>query len=77
MNAGRPRELPAAAGNKLYLDYISGVEPAGGFYTHSPLDLSGALAGRREHVYPRQAVARRLAEYNVSLGADRRALAVE
>ena len=68
-----PQEFPAAAGNKLYLDYIAGVDPASGFYTYPPLDYSVALAGRRKHTYPRQAVARRLAEYNTHLGADPRA----
>jgi bacillithiol biosynthesis cysteine-adding enzyme BshC len=65
-----PRLIPAATGSRLYLDYISGEASAARFYTYAPLDFEGALAGRQKHAYPRRAVARLLAEYNVGLGAD-------
>ena len=67
-----PRELPAATGSKLYADYVSGVGKARSFYSWHPLDFEGALAERRGYDYPRQAVARQLAEYNARLGADPR-----
>jgi bacillithiol biosynthesis cysteine-adding enzyme BshC len=70
-----PRELPATAGNRLYLDYLAGVESAVQFYSHRPQDFSEAYAARRGYAYPRQAVARLLVEYNQRLGAHPRALA--
>jgi bacillithiol biosynthesis cysteine-adding enzyme BshC len=69
-----PTVLPAATGSKLYADYTVGREKALAFYSCHPLDFDGALACRQEYDYPRQAVGRRLAAYNVSLGADGRAL---
>ncbi len=64
-----PQELPAAAGNRLYLDYVSGTGAAADFFTHSPSDFVAALQQRRGYPYPRQSVPRRLAEYNARLGA--------
>lgn len=69
-----PRQLPAAAGNKLYLDYVSGRDAVASFFTHVPPDFSSALEARREVTYPRQEVSSRLAEYNAGLGAHVRAL---
>lgn len=70
-----PRELPAVAENRLYLDYVSGAGAAADFYTHSPLDFTVGLESRRGCTYPRQEVSHILAEYNASLGADGSALA--
>jgi len=69
------QELAAAAGNRLYLDYIAGTGTAIDFFTHSPLDFATALERRQDYRYPRQIVARRLAEYNTRLGAHPRAQA--
>ena len=65
-----PRDLPAAAGNKLYLDYIAGAQGATRFYTHGALDFGPALAARRVYPYPRSEVVPLLAEYNARLGAS-------
>jgi bacillithiol biosynthesis cysteine-adding enzyme BshC len=70
-----PLDLPAAADNKLYLDYIAGTEAAARFYAHSPADWCGVLAVRQGYPYPRSEVVPLLAEYNARLGAQERALA--
>jgi len=70
-----PRDLPASAGNKLYLDYIAGLESAIAFYAHGPSDFAGALGARRTYTYPRSQVVALLAEYNARLGARELALA--
>jgi bacillithiol biosynthesis cysteine-adding enzyme BshC len=67
-------ELPAAAGNKLFLDYIAGTGKAAEFFTYSPSDLTAALQGRQQHAYPRRDAARLLAEYNARLGAPPRVM---
>jgi bacillithiol biosynthesis cysteine-adding enzyme BshC len=70
-----PHELPSAADNGLYLDYVSGGDAASAFYAHPPQAFSQALANRSACTYPRQSIARRLAEYNEGIGAHSRALA--
>ena len=70
-----PHELPSTAGNRLYLDYISGQGRVAQFYTYPPHAFAEALADQSAHVYPREDVARRLAEYNKQLGAPSAALA--
>ena len=67
--------LPAAAESRLYLDYISGIDTAVGFFTHPPLDFSAALGARRGHRYPRQEIVQRLVRYNAGLSAHPNALA--
>jgi bacillithiol biosynthesis cysteine-adding enzyme BshC len=69
-----PHKLPLMAGNRLYLDYISGATQAQQFFTHAPRDFAAALAGRRGYEYPREQVAGLLAAYNRDLGAHPRAL---
>jgi bacillithiol biosynthesis cysteine-adding enzyme BshC len=68
-------QLPASAGNRLYLDYIAGNESARRFYTHGPLDFSAALTERRGLPYRRAELARILEGYNAELGAAPEALA--
>jgi bacillithiol biosynthesis cysteine-adding enzyme BshC len=63
------RELPAIAGNKLYLDYVAGRGEALGFYSHSPSSFEEALKARKGYRYPRQEVVRLLTTYNARLGA--------
>ena len=70
-----PHELPSSAGNRLYLDYISGQDAVAEFYTHPPHAFAEAFAERRAYAYPRQAAAGRLAEYNERLGAHSNAMA--
>jgi len=70
-----PRTLPAQAENRLYLDYIAGTGPAADFFSHAPLDFGAAFETRRGYSYPRQEIARLLAEYNSGLGAGARTLA--
>jgi len=62
-------------GNKLYLDYIAGADPAAGFYTHPPLDFDAAQRARAAYSYPRREVGRLLHDYNAALGAHAGALA--
>ena len=69
-----PRDLPTAAGNNLYLDYIAGSGTAGEFFTHGPTDFDAALAARRAHRFPRGEVASLLAAYNADLGASQQTL---
>ncbi|MBN1584618.1 MAG: bacillithiol biosynthesis cysteine-adding enzyme BshC [Anaerolineae bacterium] len=69
-----PGILPAANKNKLYLDYISGTGAARAFYTHAPDAFASALRARRQRVYPRAELSRRLVEYNRALGAGEAAL---
>jgi len=65
----RVRDLPSVAGNRLYVDYVTGSGSAATFFTHAPLDFGAAFKDRREYDYPRAYVSRRLAEYNQKLGA--------
>ncbi|MBN1873833.1 MAG: bacillithiol biosynthesis cysteine-adding enzyme BshC [Anaerolineae bacterium] len=71
--------LPAASGNRLYLDYIdtehTGKREIRTFFTHGPLDFAAALRARQAYRYPRQEIAERLAVYNARLGAHPNALA--
>lgn len=69
------RSLPSAAGNRLYVDYVTGSGTAASFFTHAPLDFGAAFKDRREYNYPRAYVSRRLAEYNQKLGAHPAAMA--
>jgi bacillithiol biosynthesis cysteine-adding enzyme BshC len=69
-----PQELPAMAGNKLYLDYISGSGSAAQFFAHSPTGFAAGRGARQDHAYPRQEVSALLAEYNTRLGAHARAM---
>jgi len=64
------RDLPLVADNRLYLDYISGIERVASFFTHAPSDFSASLAARCAYPYPRDDVADRLAEYNAQFGAS-------
>lgn len=67
--------VAALAGNRLYLDYVSGQGAARAYMTYGPHDYDAAYAVRREHPYPRNEVATRLGNYNASLGAHANALA--
>ncbi|NPV07752.1 MAG: bacillithiol biosynthesis cysteine-adding enzyme BshC [Anaerolineae bacterium] len=69
------RDLPASAGNQLYLDYIAGAPSARRFYGHGPLDFTAALAERQAVPYPRARLAHLLEAYNAGLGAAPEALA--
>jgi len=70
-----PQVLPAQAENRLYLDYVASTGPAADFFSHAPLTFGAALEARRGYPYPRQEVARLLAEYNGAIGARARTLA--
>jgi bacillithiol biosynthesis cysteine-adding enzyme BshC len=69
-----PCDIPAAAGAKLYLDYIDGAGTARQFFTHGPTDFRASLEARRAYHYPRNEIADLVVEYNRSVGASSRAL---
>lgn len=66
--------LPLMAEKRLYLDYLKGDEAALDFFTHTPLDFSGALASRREHDYPRQELVKLVRDYHATWGAHAKAM---
>jgi bacillithiol biosynthesis cysteine-adding enzyme BshC len=68
-------EVAALAGNRLYLDYVSGQGAARAYMTHGPRDYAASYAACRDHRYPRAEVSERLRAYNASLGAHANALA--
>ena len=65
----RPHDIPGLNSNRFYLDYIADQGRARHFFTLAPLDFVGALAQRRTHSYPRQAVVDALRAYHEALTA--------
>lgn len=69
-----PSEIPSAAGNRLYVDYLSGEGAARSFYTWAPDDLQHAAEARLREQYPREAVTPLLSAYNAQMGGSARTL---